>query len=77
MEIVFLKAVSPIRFLGCVQHPGPFIWFMYFSEKVEKFSVIPLPPFCVKLVIPFIIYGHSQILKFIFIMELQDGGWLE
>lgn len=46
VEIVFLKAISPIRSLGCIQHPGPFIWFMNFSEKVEKFSVIFSPLLC-------------------------------
>lgn len=39
VEIVFLKAVSPIRSLGCIQHPGHFIWFMHFSEKAEKFNL--------------------------------------
>lgn len=68
LEIVFLKAVSPIRSLGCIQHPDPFIWFMHFSEKAEKFNGVVFFLLCVMLVIPFIIYGHSQIVKFIFMM---------
>lgn len=67
VEIVLLKAIFPIRSLDCVQHPGPFIWFMHFSEKAEKFNIVFLP-LCVKLMIPFIIYGHSQIPKLIFIL---------
>lgn len=68
VEIVFLKAVSPIRSLGCIQHPDHFIWFIHFSEKAEEFSVLGFFPLCIKLVIPFIVYGHSQIPKFIFMM---------
>lgn len=49
-----------------LQHPGPFIWFMHFSEKAEKFNVLGFFPLCIKLVIPFIMYGYSQIPKFIF-----------
>lgn len=74
VEILFLKVISAIGSLDCIQHPGLFIWFMHFSEKEEKFSRFYLPR-SVKSVIAFIIYGHSP--KFIFMMQIQGRGWLE